>query len=277
MTGKLIKNDLKADAAAIGDIYLAAAIGVGALLISTFLDISTWVKFALSVAVIVIAFIAVIMTFVQVIFGANKNLFGREGYLTQTLPVRTSSLIFSKWLTATIWVIISYALVIVAVVCVYYYWTVANDEGAKMYDMIYNFAQTMGVGVVEMYKKYLIVSAIVGLFNACIFVMDVLFAITIANIRPFSRLGNIGIVLYIAILLIGIQAASYGLADIADVTMLIDAKGAISMTVQQSAVDANTAAGGMNIGFTDVYFKAIVTVFIYIFTVQLNETKINLK
>jgi hypothetical protein len=277
MTGKLIKNDLKADAAAIGDIYLAAAIGVGALLISTFLDISTWVKFALSVAVIVIAFIAVIMTFVQVIFGANKNLFGREGYLTQTLPVRTSSLIFSKWLTATIWVIISYALVIVAVVCVYYYWTVANDEGAKMYDMIYNFAQTMGVGAVEMYKKYLIVSAIVGLFNACIFVMDVLFAITIANIRPFSRLGNIGIVLYIAILLIGIQAASYGLADIADVTMLIDAKGAISMTVQQSAVDANTAAGGMNIGFTDVYFKAIVTVFIYIFTVQLNETKINLK
>ena len=277
MTGKLIKNDLKADAAAIGDIYLAAVIGVGALLISTFLDISTWVKFALSVAVIVIAFIAVIMTFVQVIFGANKNLFGREGYLTQTLPVRTSSLIFSKWLTATIWVIISYALVIVAVVCVYYYWTVANDEGAKMYDMIYNFAQTMGVGAVEMYKKYLIVSAIVGLFNACIFVMDVLFAITIANIRPFSRLGNIGIVLYIAILLIGIQAASYGLADIADVTMLIDAKGAISMTVQQSAVDANTAAGGMNIGFTDVYFKAIVTVFIYIFTVQLNETKINLK
>ena len=33
----------------------------------------------------------------------------------------------------------------------------------------------------------------------------------------------------------------------------------------------------MTIGFTSVYFKAIITVFVYILTVQLVDSKVNLK
>lgn len=275
MTGKLIKHDLIAGARRMGNIYLAAIIACGAMLLSAFLK-SGFLRFLCSAAVIVIAFIAVVVTFVSVVFGANKNLFGREGYLTQTLPVRTSSLIFSKWLTSSIWVLISYALVAVAFVGVFVYWTTENQDGAEIYDMVYSFLQSFGIGAESIYQKYLLISAVIGLFNACIFVMFILFAITLSNISPFHRLGGFGVILYLALTVAVIQGATYGLESLCDVTLLIQESG-ITMLVDQAAISDAVQNGALTIGFTGVYFKAIVTVFLYIITVQLTETKINLK
>lgn len=275
MTGKLIKHDLIAGARRMGNIYLAAIIACGAMLLSAFLK-SGFLRFLCSAAVIVIAFIAVVVTFVSVVFGANKNLFGREGYLTQTLPVRTSSLIFSKWLTSSFWVLISYALVAVAFVGVFVYWTTENQEGAEIYDMVYSFLQGFGIGAESVYQKYLLISAVIGLFNACIFVMFILFAITLSNISPFHRLGGFGVILYLALTVAVIQGATYGLESLCDVTLLIQDSG-LTMLVDQTAISNAVQNGALTIGFTGVYFKAIVTVFLYILTVQLTETKINLK
>lgn len=275
MTGKLIKHDLIAGARRMGNIYLAAIIACGAMLLSAFLK-SGFLRFLCSAAVIVIAFIAVVVTFVSVVFGANKNLFGREGYLTQTLPVRTSSLIFSKWLTSSFWVLISYALVAVAFVGIFVYWTTENQEGAEIYDMVYSFLQGFGIGAESVYQKFLLISAVIGLFNACIFVMFILFAITLSNISPFHRLGSFGVILYLALTVAVIQGATYGLESLCDVTLLIQDSG-ITMLVDQAAISDAVQNGALTIGFTGVYFKAIVTVFLYILTVQLTETKINLK
>lgn len=275
MIGKLIKHDLKAGARRMGNIYLAAGIAVVAMLVSAFFN-SGILRFICSLAVVIIAFVAVVVTFASVVFGANKSLFGREGYLTQTLPVRTSSLIFSKWLSSSIWVIISYALVAVAVVGVFVYWTVENQEGAEIYDMIYSFAQSFGIGAEVVYKKYLIISAVIGLFNACIFVMFIMFAITLSNINPFHRLGTFGVIIYLALTIFIIQGATWGLERLCDVTLIIEQAGT-SMTVNPNIVADVQSMGGVTIGLTGVYFKAIVTVFLYILTVQLTESKINLK
>lgn len=275
MIGKLIKHDLIAGARRMGNIYLAAVIACAAMLFSAFLK-SGFLRFLTSSAVVVIAFIAVIVTFVSVVFGANKSLFGREGYLTQTLPVRTSSLIFSKWLTSSVWVIISYSLAAVTFVGVAIYWTSENQDGAEVYDMIYSLLQSFGIGAESVYTTYLIISAVIGLFNACIFVMFVLFAITISNIRPFHKLGSFGVILYLALTVFIIQGISYGLESLCDITLIIRESG-VSMSVDAAAIDEASRTGALLIGFTGVYFKALVTVFIYILTVQLTELKINLK
>lgn len=275
MTGKLIKHELKAGARRMGNIYLAAFIACGAMIVSAFFK-SGFMRFVSSAAVVVVAAVAVIVTFVSVVFGANKSLFGREGYLTQTLPVRTSSLIFAKWFSSSVWVIISYALVAFAFVGVFVYWTTENQEGAEIYDMIYTFLQGFGIGAEAVYQKYLIMSAVIGLFNACIFVMFVFFAITLSNISPFHKLGSFGVIIYLALTIFIIQGATYGLESLCDVTMIIDASG-MTMSVSQDAIADATMKGAMTIGFTGVYFKTIVTVFLYILTVQLTESKINLK
>lgn len=275
MIGKLIKHDLKAGARRMGNIYLAALIASVAMVISAFLE-SGLLRFLSSMVVVVVAFIAVIMTFASVIFGANKSLFGREGYLTQTLPVKTSSLIFSKWFTSSIWLLISYLFVIVAFISVFVYWTSENQEGAQIYDMINSVLQTFGVGAEAVYQKSLMIQAIIGLFNMSIFVMYILFAITLSNIRPFHKLGTMGVILYLAVIVFAVQGISYGLESLCDVTLIIEQSG-MSMTVSQTAVAQAEMTGASVIGFTGVYFKTIVTVFLYILTVQLTETKINLK
>ncbi len=275
MIGKLIKHDLKDGARRMGNIYAAAGIAVVALLISAFTN-SGILKFITSAAIIIVAFVSVIVTFASVVFGANKSLFGREGYLTHTLPVRTSSLIFSKWLSSSIWVIISYIFVVISVVAVYVYWTVEDQSGAEVYEMIYSFAQSFGLGAEAIYKNYLIVTAIIGLFNACIFVMFVLFAITLSNISPFHKLGTFGVIIYLAATIAIIQGAANGLASLCDVTLIIEQSG-FSLTVDKTVIDAITYAQGVTVGLTSVYFKAIVTAFLFILTVQLTESKINLK
>lgn len=275
MIGKLIKHDLKAGARRMGNIYLAALIASGAMVLSAFLE-SGIIRFLSSMVVVVVAFIAVIMTFASVVFGANKSLFGREGYLTQTLPVKTSALILSKWLTSSIWVLISYAFVAVAFVAVFVYWTTENQDGAQIYDMIYSLLQSFGLGAETVYQRTFLIQAMIGLFNMCIFVMYVLFAITLSNIRPFHKLGTMGVIIYLAVIIFVIQGASYGLESLCDVTLLIDQSG-MSMTVSQRAISEAEMMGASAIGFTGVYFKTIVTVFLYILTVQLTETKINLK
>ena len=199
MIGKLIKHDLIAGARRMGNIYLAAVIACAALLFSSLVK-SGFLRFLSSAAVFVIACIAVVVTFASVVFGANKTLFGREGYLTQTLPVRTSSLIFSKWITSSFWVLISYGLAAAVGILLFVYWTSENQDGAQMYEIIYSFAQSFGLGGESVYQKYLIVSAVIGLFNACILVMFIIFSITLSNVRPLNKLGSFGIIIFLALL-----------------------------------------------------------------------------
>ena len=275
MIGKLIKHEMKAGARRMSNIYLAAAIASGAMLFSAFFK-SGFMRFITSAAVVIIAAVAVVVTFASVVFGANKSLFGREGYLTQTLPVRTSSLIFAKWFASSVWVLASYALAAIAFVAVFVYWTTQNQEGSQIYDMIYSFLQGFGIGAESVYQKYLTISAIIGFFNACIFVMYVLFAITLSNINPFHKLGTLGVIIYLALTIFVIQGITMGLENLCDVTLIIAGSG-MSMTVSPDVVMQAAASGAMTIGFTGVYFKILVTVFLYILTVQLTETKINLK
>lgn len=258
-----------------GNIYLAAVIACAALLFSSLVK-SGFLRFLSSAAVFVIACIAVVVTFASVVFGANKTLFGREGYLTQTLPVRTSSLIFSKWITSSFWVLISYGLAAAVGILLFVYWTSENQDGAQMYEIIYSFAQSFGLGGESVYQKYLIVSAVIGLFNACILVMFIIFSITLSNVRPLNKLGSFGIIIFLALTVFAVQGLSYGLEALCDISLVIEESG-MSMTVDPAAVETAIQAGGLAIGFTSVYFKAVVTVFIYIFTVILTETKINLK
>ena len=156
------------------------------------------------------------------------------------------------------------------------YWTSENQEGAQIYDMIYSVLQTFGVGAETVYQKSLAIQAVIGLFNMSIFVMYILFAITLSNIRPFHKLGTFGVIIYLAVIVFVIQGISYGLESLCDVTLIIEQSG-MSMTVSQSAIRQAEMTGASVIGFTGVYFKTIVTVFLYILTVQLTENKINLK
>ncbi|MCS4487672.1 ABC transporter (permease) [Streptococcus sciuri] len=62
--------------------------------------------------------VSVIGTLVIIIKRFYTNIFGREGYLTLTLPVSVHQIIFSKWLSAMILEFISFTVIIIALLCI---------------------------------------------------------------------------------------------------------------------------------------------------------------
>ncbi|MBQ7246200.1 MAG: hypothetical protein IJS33_04715 [Firmicutes bacterium] len=65
------------------------------------------IYFLLIYAIIITTTIVIIMRF-------YKNMLGGEGYLMHTLPVKTSSLILSKLITACCWMLIAFAVIVVS-------------------------------------------------------------------------------------------------------------------------------------------------------------------
>ena len=58
----------------------------------------------------------VITTTIVIIMRFYKNMLGGEGYLMHTLPVKTSSLILSKLITACCWMLIAFAVIVISTI-----------------------------------------------------------------------------------------------------------------------------------------------------------------
>lgn len=105
MLAKLIKYELGATARVFLPLY--AIILIVSLLNSLFLSFRLTMMTVGASAVLVSLFLAMaVIVIVIAIQRYHRNLFGDEGYLTNTLPVRSSSLIWSKLLTTLLWIVL---------------------------------------------------------------------------------------------------------------------------------------------------------------------------
>lgn len=69
---------------------------------------------ALGLIYMLLIYAILITTTVVIVMRFYKNMLGGEGYLMHTLPVNTSSLILSKLITATVWMLIAVVVVIIS-------------------------------------------------------------------------------------------------------------------------------------------------------------------
>ena len=105
MVAKLIRHELRATARMMGFLYLAAVVITGAEMIGFYAG-----QPVVGVIFMLISYLHMmvlgVMTIVIVVRRFHSNLFGDQGYLTMCLPVKPSSLVFSKLLVALIWMIL---------------------------------------------------------------------------------------------------------------------------------------------------------------------------
>lgn len=106
MLGKLLKYELKHSARYVMLIYACAGV-VTALMLIAMLAKMTWLSVIGSLVLYMVGIAAIFMTLVAVIRNFYETLYGRQGYLTFTLPVKSSRLLFSKVLVSFIWIILS--------------------------------------------------------------------------------------------------------------------------------------------------------------------------
>ena len=107
MLGKLIKYDIQSTWRKFATVYLSILLGV---LIVPFVLNNVNNSFinmiAVSIAVAIVIATAVVM--ISNLFKIySVNVFSKQGYLTMTLPVKSTQLVFSKLLVSSMWIVLT--------------------------------------------------------------------------------------------------------------------------------------------------------------------------
>ncbi len=114
MLGKLMKYEFKATGRTFLPLFGALLVVsiISRIFISLRFQTPTVIGVALSIFLIVAVFVIVLIITLQRFY---KNLLTNEGYLMFTLPVKTDSIIWSKLITASVWNILSFIVVALAI------------------------------------------------------------------------------------------------------------------------------------------------------------------
>ena len=297
MLGKLIKNSFKANASAVYPYYAAMGIIGVIMAILMLVDWTKWgdrgigvgmaIKVVSAAALCITSGIGVLLTFVAVFGEFRRNMYEAEGQLTLTLPVRSSSLLFAKWFSGSFWVILSYAALCLCTFGSMMYLirhSMSVIEGDSDYYSLYSLVVEMvrqlsdaaGITAPDIH----VVLNLAGLYafnggvRACVFVLLVFFAVTLSNCRPFSKLGKMGSVLYFFGAFFICETASRVVQNMAKVHIVVS-QDAFTFVTSEAEVQAAWASGYGAAPLTGVFVLALLAVGVFLVTVQLIDSKVN--
>ncbi|MCH5197658.1 MAG: hypothetical protein J1E34_02020 [Oscillospiraceae bacterium] len=297
MLGKLIKNSFKANASSVYNTYLAMGIIGVIMLILMLVDWTKWgdrgiglglaIKVAASAALCLAAFIGVILTFVSVFGEFERNMYSKEGMLTLTLPVKSSSLLFAKWLSGSFWVILSYtALCLCAFGSMLYLIRHSmgiiedNADYSNIYylvtEMVRQLSEAAGINApsLKVVGNLASLYAVSGAIRACVFVLLVYFAVTLSRVRPFSKLGKIGKIIYFFAGFFIIQTISTLVSKLIKIYIVVS-ESAFTFTMYESDVRLAWDNGFGAFSITDVYVTAVLAAVVFLVTSILIDRKVN--
>ncbi len=274
MFGKLLKNDLKAQWYSVAPIFLCifviAAVAEIFVLVSKNSVVSALGGLLVSLVLLFACFVIIIA--VAMMF--SKTVFGRAGYLTLTLPVKTSSLIWSKTLSGLIWTYTVYMLFFASL----FLWIhqVGENMGADFQDMADQiFTLLLGKSIstmISMLTYYLIWFAIIMF----IIIQCLYLGITCSHVSPVSKLGILGAV----IVFFGAFALTVGLTGI--VTKFLPFGMVIceeTVTLTSNVVRTQTELGDYAYGFNFAgpLVMLIISVVLNFPITYLTRNKVNIK
>ena len=183
MLGKLIKHELKHSARYTMSIYIAV-IALSAFMGLSLLSSATWLGVMSCIALYVAGFVAVIVTLVSVIKNFYDTLFGRQGYLTLTLPVKCSTLLISKVIVSFIWIVAGFAVMGLTLFMIFLY---AREKSSGYFDLITDAISLSGIldmlPSVSAIIELIIVVVIMAVITVFTYVGYVYFTVTVANTR----------------------------------------------------------------------------------------------
>lgn len=212
MFGKLVKHEFHATARIIPFIYLVTIFLALIHVITAKLNLGAVSKISL-VLMVLMCFAQVAIAFVLVIWRYYKNLYSPEGYLTHTLPVLPSLLLWSKLLVGFIWTALSYlvgAAVFAGVMMADF--VKSKDQFDEVFTVYHAFLAQTGL---DKYETAIWIFVIGMMILSIVFLLtEAYFAITVGNLSKLHSLGIGGPVLvyfaeYIALQIVGVIAVMF--------------------------------------------------------------------
>ena len=193
MLSKLFKYEIK-DTVRSFSILFAVVFLLGVVsAIAHFSKISVF-NVTSSVLLIIASIALPVVTLVLIIIRYYKSMFGNEGYLMFTLPVKSHQLLVSKAVTSVVWVILAGIAAVGGLLLGLYYMGVVDTSLLKEI-----WAEISKYNL----NKFVLGLIPILLLSAVWLICQIFFSITLSNVKPFSNMGPAGafvvfIVVYIA-------------------------------------------------------------------------------
>ena len=193
MFGKLLKNEFISTGRIMGVLYAVVLVIMGYLLGSYYIgrnaadaDPSNGQLVGVFL-LIMISFCSFFLTTIVMITNFQKTLYGDQGYLSFTLPVKSTSLLASKVLVSTIWYIAAF-LCILGTVAITYIVLREDVLGEESYGVLEQMLPmiTGGKSLTTMITSALLVMITIFVRFAMI-AIEIYFAISLANTRHFQK------------------------------------------------------------------------------------------
>jgi len=198
MLGKLIKNEFRVSAQSMIWIYSAVAVTIAVMGVSMLSD-QVWLGAFAALAMLVLSVLLLAVTVFSILSNFNKTLYGNQGYLTFSLPVRSGSLLASKAVVAMLWLALSFVMFVGLVMGTSSFIAkIATEQvGEQNLEMIKTligmFKEMPSTYTMVLYAVYLVIT----LFIFCFLVISaIFFAVTLANTRPFQKHMTLWIILF---------------------------------------------------------------------------------
>ena len=273
MFGKVLKNEIRHSARYNLVIYLVA-LAVSAFMTVSLITDSVGMGIVSCFALYVIGIVTVVVTLVSVIKNFYDTLFARQGYLTLTLPVKGSTLLFSKVLVSFLWIIVGFAIMAATWLLIFFY---VRQQTAAEVDVIKTLISDLGflelLPSASVIIQVVIVLALLGISKMLTYVGYIYFSVTVANTRAFQNHPKLfGILTCLAIM-----SVSSNISDIlttkAPLTFFVTAERAYFAFEPMGSVQGALISYGVG----GTIFTAIVALGLLFATGYIIENKVNLK
>ncbi|MBO5421164.1 MAG: hypothetical protein J6A67_04370 [Clostridia bacterium] len=202
MFGKLLKHDFIATGRFMGVVYGVFAVVALYLVGSVHFSGNEMDSIGEMLSYIVLcltAFVNFILTAVVVMSNFQKTLYGEQGYLTFTLPVKSVSVMLSKTIVSTFWYIAAFICFLIAARIAL--WAAGEAMGETALGLIDSVLAMTEEGLSI---SVVIVSVIATIFEfffmVVAFTMIAFLAITISNTRPFQKHYSLFSMLFMAVI-----------------------------------------------------------------------------
>lgn len=273
MFGKLLKNDLKAQWHSMSTLFLAIIILTSAIELSVLFSKNLLIQALGGGVVMAVLFFACIVILVAVSSAFSKTMFGRAGYLTMSLPVKTGSLIASKTLSGLIWIFAVYALFIGS----FALWVsqVYNAVGEETLSAVEDLLSVFGVPSVTTISVGITAFCVSLAATVLVAVQALYLGETLSHVSPVSKFGKFGaIIIFFAVFLIVLKI-SEKCSSLADIGMVIS-DDIISFTTEAAKTRREMSGAAMTVGFTSTIVRLVIGIAMHFPITKLVKDKVNI-
>ncbi len=276
MVGKLIKNEFKASIHSVAPIYIATIAVIAALSVSFLLEI-VWLAALSLIAFYLVASCLIFITIISVINQFTKSMFRDQGYLTFTLPVTSGQILFSKALCSFFWIGFSIVTSIAMFAGLFIY--IMNQVETQVDETTMLQIETILVILDKtpdftIILKLLIMALVYFITLVAFIVSEIYFSVTLANVKPFQRMGNLATMIIFTTIFIFTAIVNLSLKLNYPLSLRINILGrdAGIEIIHKAMVESQSL-----LGFAETITMAIGAVIFFALTAWFMKHKINLK